>query len=71
MQIVAPRSIIAWAKSPARFSGVSVAARRRISGLLPGSGWVTAKSRVTTRSILPSTAVALRSKAMAAIAAAV
>ena len=55
VQIVAPRSIMACAKSPARRCGVSVAASARISGLAPGSSSSTAKSRAITRSILPST----------------
>jgi len=71
VQSVAPRSIIACAKSPARRSGVSVAASRFSSGLAAGSGVSMANSRATTRSILPSTGLALRSKAMAAMAAAV
>ena len=68
---LAPRSISAWAKSPARRAGVSVAASRLISGLAAGSGVATANSRATTRSMLPSTGVARAPKAMAAIAAAV
>ena len=56
VQIVAPRSIIAWAKSPARCAGTSAAASARRRGLAAGSGSRTAKSRATTRSTLPSTA---------------
>ena len=37
VQIVAPRSIIAWVKSPARRCGTSVSARARISGFAAGS----------------------------------
>ncbi len=55
---LAPRSISACAKSPARFAGVSVPARRRISSLAAGSGFLTANSRAITRSMLPSTGVA-------------
>ena len=69
--MAAPRSIIAWAKSPGRLAGVRVAARRRNSLLAAGSGWRTANSRATTRSMLPSTGVAGSPKAIAAIAAAV
>ena len=58
VQIVAPRSIIACAKSPARRGGNSSRASREISGLAAGSGVVTAKSRAITRSILPSTGLA-------------
>ena len=71
VQIVAPKSIIAWAKSPARVSGVSASASALISVLAVGSGVARAKSRATTRSILPSTGVARLPKAMAATAAAV
>ena len=60
VQIVAPRSISACAKSPARASGASVCARRWISGLAAGNSSSTANSRVTTRSTLPSTGTALR-----------
>ncbi|MNL23912.1 hypothetical protein D3C87_1453240 [compost metagenome] len=38
VQIVAPRSIIAWAKSPGRSVGVSSRTLAFISGLEPGSG---------------------------------
>ena len=71
VQIVAPRSIIACAKSPARASGTSVcasAADLRLGGRQSRS---IANSRATTRSTLPSTATARRSNAIAAIAAAV
>ena len=69
VQIVAPRSIIACAKSPA-----AVAARARgpaQSGLASGNGPASANSRAITRSILPSTGLAGGPKAIAAIAAAV
>ncbi len=68
---VAPRSIIAWAKSPARRSGVSIRARSSINGRAAGNGVSMASSRATTRTTLPSTGVALRAKAIAVIAAAV
>ena len=55
VQMVAPRSIIACAKSPGARAGVSASARRRISGLARGSGSSIANSRATTRSTLPST----------------
>ena len=42
VQIVAPRSIIAWAKSPARRAGASSAASRCNSGFAAGSGVSTA-----------------------------
>ncbi len=71
VQMVAPRSISAWAKSPARAGGISVAVRRRISAFAAGNSSSTANSRATTRSILPSTGAARASNAMAAIAAAV
>ena len=71
MQIVAPRSIIAWAKSPGRAFGVRLSASALISDFAAGSGVVTANRRATTRSILPSTGVAGRPKAIAAMAAAV
>ena len=38
VQIVAPRSITACAKSPARSAGISAAAKRRSAGLASGSG---------------------------------
>ena len=44
VQMVAPRSIIACAKSPARRGGVSSRARRRSSGLAAGSGVRNAKA---------------------------
>jgi hypothetical protein len=62
----APRSIIAWAKSPARPGGVIISAADRTAAL-PSS----ASSRATTRSTLVSIGVASAPKAMAAIAAAV
>ena len=61
---MAPKSIIAWAKPPGRSSGVSVSANALMSVLAAGNGVVTAKSRATTRSILPSTGVARLPKAM-------
>ena len=70
-QIVAPRSIIAWVKSPGRRDGTSVSARARISDFAAGNSASIAKSRAITRSMLPSTATARRPNAMAAIAAAV
>ena len=72
VQMVAPRSISACAKSPARADGHQ--ALRRGAGcpaLAAGNSSSTANSRATTRSTLPSTAAAGASKAMAAIAAAV
>ena len=66
---VAPRSIIACAKSPVRRSGVSVRARASISGRAAGRACSIACSRATTLSTLPSTGVVGRSKAIAAIAA--
>ena len=71
VQIVAPRSIIACAKSPGRVAGTSLSTIARICGLASGSGVSIASSRETTRSTLPSTTAAGRSKAIAAIAAAV
>jgi hypothetical protein len=71
VQTVAPRSIIAWAWSPGRTAGVSVAASARSRGFAAGSGVATQKSRATTRSTLPSTTTAGRSNAIAATAAAV
>ena len=50
-----------------RRPGVSRAASARRRGLAAGSGSSTAKSRAITRSTLPSTTTAGRSKAMAAI----
>ena len=69
--MVAPRSIIAWVKSPGLTSGTSISAKRRMSGFAAGSGASTANSRAITRSMLPSIATARLSKAIAAIAAAV
>jgi hypothetical protein len=72
VQIVAPRSISACAWQPGRTSGVRRAASAFSSGLDLGSGVVsTAKRRDITRSILPSSTGAGRSKAMEAMAAAV
>ena len=71
VQMVAPRSISACAKSPARSAGTMHAVRRRISALAAGNSCSSAKSLATTRSTLPSTAAAGASNAMAAIAAAV
>ena len=71
VQIDAPRSISACALSPARLSASSVAANSLISGFACGSASSTANSRYTTRSLLPSSGMARRSKAIAAIAAAV
>ncbi len=58
VQSVAPRSIIACAKSPGLCFGVRLFAKALISAFASGKGVVTAKSRATTRSILPSTGVA-------------
>jgi hypothetical protein len=69
VQIVAPRSIIACAKSPGRSLGVSSVTLRFIAGLEPGSGASMANSREITRSTLPSITAACRSKAIAATAA--
>jgi conjugal transfer ATP-binding protein TraC len=71
VQMVAPRSISAWAQSPGRSSVTSSPARRFSSGLLSGIGASTANSRDMTRSTLPSTTLVSRSKAMALTAAAV
>ena len=71
VQIVAPRSIIACVKSPARRCGTSVSARARISAFAAGNSASIANSRAITRSMLPSIATARRSNAIAAIAAAV
>ena len=71
VQIVAPRSIIACAKSPGRDCGTSRSTTSWIAGFASGSGVSIARSRVITRSTLPSTTAAGRSKAIAAIAAAV
>ena len=48
-----------------------VARARAMRGFAPGSSSSTANSRAITRSILPSTGLARRSNAIAAIAAAV
>ena len=71
LHTLAPRSISACAKSPARLAGVRARASRLISGLAAGSGVFTANSRATTRSMLPSTGIVAAPKAMAAMAAAV
>ncbi len=71
VQMVAPRSISACAKSPARRGGSSDAASALMRGFAAGNSSSTANSRVTTRSTLPSTGTAGASKAIAAIAAAV
>ena len=71
VQIVAPRSMVACAKSPGRPRGTSAAVSRRISGRAAGIGVSTAWSRVITRSTLPSTTVATSPNAIAATAAAV
>ena len=56
VQMVAPRSIIACAKSPARARGVSARAKRAdLAAWPPAAASSTAKSRAITRSILPST----------------
>ncbi len=71
VQTVAPMSISACAKSPARRSGVIPSVSARIAGRALGSGSSSAKSRVTTRSTLASTTTARCPKAIAATAAAV
>ena len=71
VQIVAPRSIRAWAKSPGRAGGTSSGVSARRSGFALGNGSSMVKSRDTTRSTLPSTAAAGWLKAIAATAAAV
>ncbi len=71
VQIVAPRSIMACAKSPGRAAGTSCSTIAWICGLAAGSGVSIASNRAITRSTLPSTTAAGRSKAIAAIAAAV
>jgi hypothetical protein len=57
VQMVAPRSIMACAKSPARASGVACPAQSgwRIVGRAPGSGSSIANRRAMTRSTLAST----------------
>ncbi len=69
--MVAPKSIIASAKSPARSSGVMASARSRNRALFSLIGATMPFSRAITRSTFVSTTTARRSKAMAAIAAAV
>ena len=71
LHTVAPRSISAWAKSPARWRGVRRCATSAISGLAAGNGVSIRWSRDITRSMFPSTGVAGWSNAIAAIAAAV
>ena len=71
VQMPAPRSISACAKSPARFCGTSDLPSASSLALAPGSGSVTANSRAITRSALASIAASRASKAMAAIAPAV
>jgi hypothetical protein len=68
VQISAPRSISACAKSPARFSGTSDLPKRQQLGLRAGSGSSTAKNRAITRSALASIAASRAPKAIAAIA---
>ena len=68
---VAPRSIMACAKSPGRSCGTSPAFFSLTSAFSAGSGVCISNSRASTRSILPSTGAAGRLKAMAAMAAAV
>ena len=58
VQMVAPRSISACAKSPGRSAGTSASVSAPDRGLRLGSGSSIAKSRATTRSTLPSTAAA-------------
>ena len=70
-QTPAPKSIRPCAKSPERFSGQIASALSLISAFAFGSGVSIAKSRETTRSILPSTTTARRPNAIAATAAAV
>ena len=62
---------MACAKSPGRSAGTMASTAWRIAVLAAGSGVAMAWSRATTRSTLPSTTAAGRSKAIAAIAAAV
>ena len=68
---VAPKSISACAQSPGRSSVTNSPANRLSSGLAAGTGVSTANRRAMTRSTLPSTTLAARSKAMEATAAAV
>ena len=72
---VAPRSNNAWAKSEGRAraagSRPSCSASPRSDGLVCGNASVTANSRATTRSTLPSTGTIGASKAIAPTAAAV
>src|SRR6516165_979103 len=75
VQMVAPRSNKAWAKSPgaacAALSWIKAWAAAAISGLPAGSGVVMAKIRDATRSIFPSTGSTGSLKAMAPMALAV
>ena len=70
-QIVAPMSISAWAKSPARRGGASARAAAAIALRCSAIGASSAVRRARMRAMLPSTGAAWRSKAIAAIAAAV
>jgi len=58
VQMVAPRSISACAKSPERAGGSNDAASALMRGFAAGSSSSTAQSLVTTRSTLPSTGTA-------------
>lgn len=71
VQIVAPKSIIACAKSPALTFGASMVAMALMSGLDAGNGLVIAHSLESTRSMFPSTGAACLPKAIDAMAAAV
>jgi len=75
VQIVAPRSNSAWAKSLGRAracgSAPSAAAASAMAPLAAGSGCSMAKRRAATRSTLPSTGTPGTPKAMAAMAVAV
>ena len=62
---------MACAKSPARAAGVICVAKALIAGFAAGSGASTWNSLAVTRSMFPSTGVACRPNAIAAIAAAV
>jgi hypothetical protein len=67
-QTVAPKSIIAWAKSPARPGGIIASTSRSIPALVSR---LSPCSREMTRSTLVSTAAASSPKAIAAMAEAV
>ncbi|MNT09440.1 hypothetical protein D3C72_1442230 [compost metagenome] len=69
VQIVAPISIMACAKSPGLSAGVISPMRARISVLAAGRGVSIANNREITRSTLPSTTAAGSPKAIAAMAA--